>query len=78
MPPLRHMCQNGKEDETRPTASQAKHLAVALLEGTVDFALNVAFCHVFTLVVELFAAAQAQQQLYATIGIKESSKGTSA
>ena len=45
-------------------------LAVALLERAIDFALNVALGHVFALVVELLAATQAQQQLYATIGIK--------
>ena len=38
-------------------------LAVALLEGAVNLALDIALGHVLALVVELFASAQAQQQL---------------
>ena len=47
-----------------------ERLAVTLLERAIDFALNVALGHILALVVELFAATQAQQQLYTTIGIK--------
>ena len=76
MPPLRHMCQNSKKDETPAvavkqglnspsnrqnspysTATYTERLAIVLLEGAVDLALDIALGHILALVVKLLAAA---------------------
>ena len=56
------------DEHPRPPGYQP--LAITLLKRAIDFALNVTFGHVLAFVVELFAKAQAQQQLNATISIK--------
>lgn len=56
------------DEHPRPPGYQP--LAITLLKRAIDFALNVTFGHVLAFVIELFATAQAQQQLNATIGIK--------
>ena len=53
-----------------PPSPQVERLAVALLEGAVNLALDIALGHILALVVELLTAAQTKQQLYATVGIK--------
>ena len=60
--------QTGKTVRIPPQLTEC--LAVAFLKGAVDLALDITLGHVLALVVELLAATQTQQQLYAAVGIK--------